>query len=177
MKKQAAIFIDRDGTIIQDNGYIDQIEMVDFYPYTLASLQKLQKSYLLFIITNQSGISKGLISEEKVILINQHIEEYLRTNKINITATYYCPHTDQDNCYCKKPSPYFIEQAAKEYALDLSSSYMIGDHPSDVGCGIKAGVTPIYLLSGHGSKHQKELTDNPQICKDLEEATNLILSI
>lgn len=177
MNKQAAIFIDRDGTIINDNGYIEEIELVDFYPYTIASLKKLQKNYLLFIITNQSGISKGLLSEENVKLVNQHIEDHLRAHKVDIKATFYCPHTDQDNCHCKKPKPYFIEQAAKEYTLDLSASYMIGDHPSDVECGINAGVTPIYLLSGHGKKHQPELKLNPRTCRDLEEAANLILSL
>lgn len=176
MAKHPAVFLDRDGTLVEDNGYIDDISLVDFYPYTIEALEKLQESFLLFIITNQSGISKGLLSEDKVIKVNEHIENYLNENGITIYKTFYCPHQNEDNCICKKPKPHFINQAAEMYNLDLSKSFMVGDHPSDVECGINAGATPIYLLSGHGVKHSKELKHDVKVCKDLLEASDFILS-
>lgn len=176
MRKHPAIFLDRDGTIIEDAGYIDKPALVEFYPCSLDALKKLQEHYLLFIITNQSGISKGLTSEKDVVAVNKYIEDTLKSNKVIIKETFYCPHKDEDNCNCKKPNPFFINQAAQLYNLDLSKSYIIGDHPSDAECGINAGVNPIYVLSGHGEKHRNELKHNVRICNNLLEATEFILS-
>lgn len=176
MAKHPAIFLDRDGTIIKENGYIDKTLNVEFFPYTYKSLELLQKHFLLFIITNQSGISRGLISESDVQEVNKYITETLKTKGITIFDTFYCPHRNEDNCNCKKPGPYFLYKAAQLYNLDLMKSYMIGDHPSDVECGINAGVTPIYLLSGHGKKHKDELIFNSKICNNLSDASKYIIS-
>lgn len=173
---QKAIFLDRDGTIIKDVGYIDSPSMVSFFPYTIDALRRLQEQYMLFIVTNQSGISKGLVLENDVIAVNEYIEYLLGLSNIRIYKTFYCPHITEDNCRCKKPSPYFINKAADLFAIDLSKSYIIGDHPSDIECGINAAVTPIYLLSGHGEKHRDELKQEVSICKNLLEASELILS-
>jgi D-glycero-D-manno-heptose 1,7-bisphosphate phosphatase len=176
MAKHPAIFLDRDGTIIEDNGYISNTSDVIFYPHIFKALELLQKHFLLFIITNQSGISKGLISESDVQGVNTFITETLKAKGIAIFDTFYCPHKNEDNCNCKKPKPYFIKKAAQLYNVDLTSSFIIGDHPSDVECGINAGVTPIYLLSGHGKKHQDELCFNSKVCKDLSYASKFIMS-
>jgi len=170
-----AIFLDRDGTIIKDNGYLKNLFEIDFYPYTFKALQNLQEYFLLFIITNQSGVSKGLISENEVKEVNRQIVRALRTRGITIFDVFYCPHKSEENCECKKPKPYFIHHAAQLYNLDLTRSFMVGDHPSDIQCGINAGVTPIYLLSGHGRKHRDELNADFKICKDLSEASKYIL--
>jgi D-glycero-D-manno-heptose 1,7-bisphosphate phosphatase len=176
MPNHPAVFLDRDGTIIEDAGYINHSSFVEFYPFSFKALQKLQKHFMFFIITNQSGISKGLVSEDDVKAVNQHIADTLRFNNITIQETFYCPHKNEDNCYCKKPSPFFINQAASIYDIDLSGSFMIGDHPSDVECGINAGVTPIYVLSGHGRKHQDELKNGVPIFGNILEASDFILS-
>jgi histidinol-phosphate phosphatase family protein len=176
MPKQPAIFLDRDGTIIEDAGYINKVSMVEFYPFSFKALQNLQNHFMLFIITNQSGISKGITSEDEVKAVNRHIENELRSNHITIYETFYCPHKNEDLCSCKKPSPYFINQAARLYDVDLSKSFMIGDHPSDVECGINAGVTPVYVLSGHGQKHQNELEKEVYTCANIWEASEFILS-
>lgn len=176
MGRYPAIFLDRDGTIIEDKGYINDISLVEFFPNTISALNKLQDHFLLFIITNQSGISKGIVSESEVITVNKYIENYLRKKDISIYKTFFCPHKNEDNCDCKKPKPYFINQAAKNYNLDLSRSFIIGDHPSDIECGINAGVNTIYLLSGHGKKHLDELKHDVTICKNINEASDFILS-
>lgn len=173
--KQAAIFLDRDGTLIQDLGYLKNPQEVEFFPETFPTLLKLQEQFLLFIITNQSGISKGITSANEVKLVNDYIVEALKTNGIIISAVFCCPHTNEDNCACKKPKPYFIHQAAELYHLSLDDSYMIGDHPSDMECGLNAGVTPIYVLTGHGEKHKTELNSECIICGNIAEAAKCIL--
>jgi D-glycero-D-manno-heptose 1,7-bisphosphate phosphatase len=176
MSKNPAIFLDRDGTIIEDNGYIDNTSNVEFFAYTFESLELLQKKFNLFIITNQSGVSKGLISETAVQNINNYITETLKANEITISDTFYCPHKKDDNCNCMKPKPYFINKAAQMYNIDLPKSFIIGDHPTDIECGINAGVTPIYLLTGHGLKHKDELNLNPRIFNNLFDASKYIIS-
>ena len=176
MPKHPAVFLDRDGTIIEDVGYIHHSSLVAFYPFSFKALQTLQNHFLLFIVTNQSGIAKGIVTEKQVIAVNQHITDELRSNEIAVYDTFYCPHKNEDACHCKKPSPFFLNLAARLYNVDLSRSFIIGDHPSDVECGTNAGVTPIYVKSGHGAKHQSELNHEVHICGDLLEASELILS-
>jgi D-glycero-D-manno-heptose 1,7-bisphosphate phosphatase len=176
MAKHPAVFLDRDGTIIEDNEYISNTSDVNFFPYTFKVLKLLQKHFLLFVITNQSGISKGLTSESDVQKVNKYITDTLRTKGITIFDTFYCPHKNEDNCNCMKPRPHFINKAAQLYNVDLTKSFIIGDHPSDVECGINAGVTPIYLLSGHGNKHKNELLFNSKVCNNLSDASKFIMS-
>ncbi len=177
MPKQSAVFLDRDGTIIEDVGHINDSSFVRFYAYTSEALKKLGEHYVLFIITNQSGVSKGIITEKEVIAVNNYIVNTLRLSDIMIQDTFYCTHKNEDRCRCKKPSPFFIHRAAEVYDIDLNSSFIIGDHPSDIECGLNAGVTPIYLLSGHGKKHLDELKYTVQICHNILEASQLILSM
>jgi D-glycero-D-manno-heptose 1,7-bisphosphate phosphatase len=176
MTQRPAIFLDRDGTIIKDVGYIKDPSQVDFFPFTVQALKALQEHYTLIIITNQSGIAKGLITKEEADAVNQHIELELKANGVTIAQTYVCPHSNADRCFCKKPSPFYIKLAAIDHTLNLPASFMIGDHPSDVECAMNADVWPIYLLTGHGEKHRKELKFNAVIKNDLREAADYILS-
>ncbi|HAQ19406.1 MAG TPA: hypothetical protein DCR40_09280 [Prolixibacteraceae bacterium] len=176
MAKHPAVFLDRDGTIIEDNGYIkDPMDMI-FYPETFRALQLLQDHFLLFIITNQSGISKGITTAPQVEKVNKHLVELLKVRGIAIYDLFSCPHKTEDNCSCKKPNPYFINKAAGLNNLNLAQSFIIGDHPSDVYCGINAGVKPIYVLTGHGKKHQHEITEEVITCKNVLDASNYIVS-
>ncbi len=174
MKKNKAIFLDRDGTIIKDLGYLSNPREVEFFPDTIDSLRLLQKTFLLFIITNQSGISKGITSAKDVKQVNDYLVETLCANGIRITDVFCCPHDTTDNCICKKPKPYFINLAARLYNINLAKSYIIGDHPSDVECGINSGINPVYVLTGHGKKHRHELTQDCFICNNIRDASKLI---
>lgn len=176
MAKHPAVFLDRDGTIVEDSGYIkDPLDMV-FYPESFKALSILQEHFLLFIITNQSGISKRLITESEVREVNNYLIKTLKARDIVIFDIFYCPHNSEDNCKCKKPSPYFINKAAELYNLNLAGSYIIGDHPSDVKCGLNAGVQPVYLLSGHGKKHKDELTQDVKICENILDAAIYVIN-
>ncbi len=173
-KKHLAVFLDRDGTIVEDRGYIRHPSEIIFYPESFSALNMLQEHFLLFIITNQSGISKGLTTESEVQQVNNYVIEILKKEGITIRDIFSCPHKTEDNCACKKPKPYFINKAVESYDLNPAESFILGDHPSDVLCGINAGVQPIYLLTGHGIKHRHELTEEVTICSNILEAAYYI---
>lgn len=174
--KMPAVFLDRDGTIIEDRGYLSDISEVQLFPETLPALQKLKSRFLLFIITNQSGISKGITTQKQVNSINNYLIETLNDNQIKISDVFVCPHQTDENCNCKKPNPYFIYQAEKLHNIDLTKSYIIGDHPSDVECGLNASITPLYVLTGHGEKHKTELKENTIICDNILIAADHIIN-
>lgn len=107
----------------------------------------------------------------------RYILNTLKEQGIVIYDVFCCPHKSEDNCTCKKPKTYFIDQARQLYNIDLSQSFIIGDHPSDVQCGINAGITPIYLLTGHGNNHKNEIRKEIIICDNILEATNKIYNL
>jgi len=178
-KMHRAIFLDRDGTIIKDNGHIRSEKEVEFYDYTFDCLQQLQKYFLLFIITNQPGISKKFINKNDVEKVHSYIFKKMKDNGIEITEIYFCPHSKEDECLCRKPNPFFINKAEEKYLIDIRNSYVIGDHPSDVKLALKVDANGIYLLTGHGRKHYHELDDSIRhrirICSNLKTATRTIL--
>ncbi|MFP4362883.1 MAG: L-threonylcarbamoyladenylate synthase [Spirochaetia bacterium] len=174
-RKQPAIFLDRDGTIIEDKEYISDIDDVKIYEDTIPALQNLQKKYELFVISNQNGIAKGRISPAQPDTINQFIHKVLLDNGIFIRDWYVCPHEEKDNCQCMKPSSYFIEKANTEYHLDLKKSFTIGDHPHDVLTGKDYGVFGLYLLTGHGLRHLKELPKDQLVFHSISHAANWVL--
>ncbi len=174
MKK--AVFLDRDGVIIEDSGYIDNIEDVKFFPFTVEVLKKLNEHYELFIVTNQSGIGRKLITQEGVERVHEYILDELRKNHIHIKEIYCCPHINEDKCVCKKPNPFFIQEAEKKHNIDIKKSFVIGDHPSDVEFAVSAGATGIYVLTGHGEKHLSELKHRQLIFDSLKEAAEWILN-
>mgnify|MGYP000539577129 CR=1 FL=1 len=171
-----AIFLDRDGTINEDLGYIYEKEDLVFIKDSLKALKILQKYFNLYIITNQSGIGKNIFTEDDFFKFNDYFLETLKKAGITIKKVYYCKHKNEDNCICKKPSTYFIDKIIKEDNILRDLSYVVGDHPHDVVMGIKAGIKSIYLLSGHGKKHLNELDCTPEyIAVNLYEATKFIL--
>lgn len=153
MKK--AIFLDRDGTLIEDKGYVYKIEDFKLHHGVIEGLKILKNDYLLFIITNQSGIEKGLYTIEDFHKFNNFLLEQLRNQNIKIEKTYFCPHIS--GCDCKKPNTKYIEENKSEFKIDLTISWVIGDHPSDIIMGKNAGCKTAYLLTGHGRKHFEEL--------------------
>jgi L-threonylcarbamoyladenylate synthase len=170
-----AIFFDRDGTLIEDRGYLHSPSEVVFYEDTVTALRKLKNRYLLFIVTNQPGIGRGLLRYDEVESVNQSVVERLTLAGVTISGVYYCPHTRDQECECIKPKPYFLLKIAQEFGVDLSHSFVVGDHPYDVEMARNVGATGIYLLTGHGEKHFAELNPQVYIAKNLEEATEWII--
>ncbi len=170
-----AVFLDRDGTLIEDRGHIDHESDVAFYPVTVPALKQLQKRFQLFIVTNQPGIAEGTITRDGVERVNRYITTHLTNHGIEITDVYVCPHQRSDNCSCIKPNPHFLHCAEEDYEIDLTRSYVVGDHPSDVQLAEYAGATGIYVLTGHGSKHRRELSGNIAVEPSIKRAADSIL--
>ena len=149
---QKAIFLDRDGTLNPDPGYISRPEDFTLYAGTAAALKDLKEfGYLLILVTNQSGIARGLITPEQLDNIHQKLQQLLSENNLALDAIYVCPHHPDfpyrgiSNCKCRKPAPGMILQAIKDFAIDAKTSYLIGDRSSDVKAAIQAGITPILI--------------------------------
>lgn len=170
-----AVFLDRDGTIIEEKGFIGSPAEVSFLPGVFSALRKLQNNFLLFIVTNQPGVGLGRLRLEEVKEVNQFILSTLAHEGIRIQKVFTCPHRREDNCQCIKPKPYFLLQAAEEFNLDLVASYVIGDHPSDMELARASGARGVYLLTGHGPEHLSELAFPLPVVTNLETAVALIL--
>jgi D,D-heptose 1,7-bisphosphate phosphatase len=183
---QRALFLDRDGTINFDPGYIKDPAQIIILPGVAEGIKKMKDEFgfKIIVISNQAGITKGLMSHSDVKEVNQKINELLLNDDTSIDAFYYCPfHPDFDppeKTICRKPSPFMIVQASKDHDIDLLHSYMIGDKASDVECGMSAGVKTI-LLNGDSIKKEISTLHNlgkkPNfISADFKDACEFILN-
>jgi len=168
---QKAVFLDRDGTIIEDNGYLSHPSQVVFFDDTFEALRRLQKDFMLFIITNQQGIGNGVLTPQEVEGVNLYIVDLLKKSGIHITDVYVCPHTKDDRCICRKPKPYFLHKAEREHGINLKHSFVVGDHPSDIELALNVGARGIFVLTGHGRKHVWEIDDNAVVVPAIGEAS------
>ena len=147
--KSPALFIDRDGTIIKqiDAHYISSIEQIELIENIFPAILMLQnEGYLVIIVTNQAGINKGILSNEQVDEINQHIIQLLKKQGIEISAVYVCPHKPEEQCKCRKPQPGLLLKAAKEHNIDLENSIIIGDTDKDTEAGLNAGLKKVIKI-------------------------------
>ncbi len=123
-----ALFLDRDGTINKDPGYVHRLEDLQIYPDIPPLIREYRnKGYLVIVITNQSGIGRGLFGEDDYMRFNSAIQGELKKQGLKIDAFYHCPHTPADNCGCRKPKSGLIEAARKDFDIDLKKSVVIGD--------------------------------------------------
>ncbi len=143
---ERALFLDRDGTIIEDRGYMHDPALVELLPGAAEALRELaREGWLLIVVSNQSGVGRGLITPAEMDAVQSRFLETMRKAHVKITASYFCPHRPDENCHCRKPSALHLHEAAREYGLDLSKSWMIGDRRSDIQCGRNAGCRTIWL--------------------------------
>ena len=148
-----AIFLDRDGTLNPDPGYISDPGQFNLFPGVGEALQRLkQAGFLLVLITNQSGIARGLITHEQLSAIHEKLERLLAQDNVTLSGIYYCPHHPDfpdaqgiADCSCRKPNPDLILRAISDLDIDAAQSFMIGDKASDVELGLNAGVAPICI--------------------------------
>ncbi|MCS7304437.1 MAG: L-threonylcarbamoyladenylate synthase [Thermoguttaceae bacterium] len=176
MSGRPAVFLDRDGTLIEDRGHLSSPTQVFWIPGATDALRRLQDDFLLFIVTNQPGIAEGLLQLEQVQQVNLYLLERLAAAGITISDVYVCPHRRTDGCQCIKPFPYFLQQAARQYGVDLGRSFTVGDHPHDVLLGQQVGGQGIYVCTGHGWKHLQELPPAVPVVPDIRAAAEWILA-
>jgi D-glycero-D-manno-heptose 1,7-bisphosphate phosphatase len=134
-----ALFVDRDGTLIADTGYPRDPALVELLPGATDALRELQAHFALVIVSNQSGIGRGLVSEAEARAVHDRVIDMFARVGVAFVGAYYCPHAPGDGCLCRKPAPGLLLDAARELDLDLARSIMLGDKPSDVAAGQAAG--------------------------------------
>lgn len=152
MKKdrQKAIFLDRDGTLNVEVDYLHECDKMQLIDGTVEALQILKnKGYLLIVISNQSGVARGYFTMKEVDAVNQYMNDCLKKEGVGIEKFYCCPHGSGDMCQCRKPKTGMYEQAIREFNIDPTSSYLVGDKVTDVLAAAELGAKVGLVLSGH----------------------------
>ena len=144
-----AVFFDRDGTLMEEVSYCADPALVRVFPGVPEALRRLKRAgFGIFLITNQSGIGRGLVTEPEYRAVHQ---EFLRqAGEGALDAAYYCPDPPGVPSACRKPEPGMVLEAAAEHAIDLSASYFVGDKAADIECGRRAGTRTVLVLTGYG---------------------------
>ena len=159
---ERAILLDRDGTLIVERNYLCDPDGVELEHNVLPALRALSAAgYLLVVVTNQSGIGRGLFGRAEFEAVQARLEELLAAGGVRLSATYHCPHHPTAgvgeflrDCPCRKPEPGMLEQAVRELDLDRAACVMVGDTLSDVGAGHAAGMRTVLVRTGHGARFE-----------------------
>jgi D,D-heptose 1,7-bisphosphate phosphatase len=191
MKKNAAVFLDRDGVINEDVGYLDSLDKLKVIPCAYEAIKLINESGMkAVVISNQSGVARGLLTEEFVQRTNNHLQNLLREQGAFINNFYYCPHHPTEGeepyrqvCDCRKPAPGMFLTAARDLNIDLELSYMVGDRFFDMEAAKNAGVNGILVKTGYGkelflddSPDKAPLGNKPDfIAEDILDAVRWIL--
>ncbi|HMB00248.1 MAG TPA: HAD-IIIA family hydrolase [Spirochaetota bacterium] len=174
-KKRAAVFLDRDGVINEEVEYLHEPDNFKFLPDVLKSLKKIyDMNFVLIIITNQAGIGLGYFTKEDFFKVNKTMLKGFSEYNINIEKIYFCPHSKNDNCPCRKPATGLVDRAVEECCLDPAASFFIGDKTADILTGKKAGMKTVLVKTGHGGSDREYDVTPDFICKDLFQAAAVI---
>ena len=154
----AAVFLDRDGTLIEEVGYLDRPERVELYPYSADAIRALNRAGLrIVMVTNQSGVARGFFAESMVHAVHTHIERLLAQAGAYIDAYYYCPHHPDGKvveyarvCDCRKPARGLVDRAARELGIDPGRSFTVGDRWLDVALAREVGAAGVLVRTGYG---------------------------
>lgn len=187
MMKKRAVFLDRDGTINKDVGYPSSFSMIEIFSYSFEAIKKINDAGLLaVIVSNQSGVGRGLIVEENLLGIHQKLKAAFAKRNAHFDGIYYCPHYRlssipryRKNCRCRKPNPGMGRQAAADLNIDMNNSYMVGDKVGDILFGRNIQAKPILLLTGFGQealhKLKKKRIAPAYVAANLLDSVNWIL--
>jgi D-glycero-D-manno-heptose 1,7-bisphosphate phosphatase len=167
-----AVFFDRDGTLMEDAHYCADPALVRVFPGVPEALHRLKEAgFGIFLITNQSGIGRGLLTEQQYRAVHR---EFLRqTGEGSIDGSYHCPDAPDVDSQCRKPEPGMVLRAAAEHAIDLGASYFVGDKAADIECGRRAGTRTILVLTGYGAE---QVCTPDFTCADAPAAVDFILA-
>ena len=186
--KRPAVFIDRDGTISEEVGYVNHPSRFRVFPYSAEAIRILNNNgWLAIVITNQAGVARGYFSEEMIASVHDQLKRDLENAQLD--AIYYCAHHPsvgeppyRFDCDCRKPKPGLIERAAKDFEIEIGASWVIGDRYSDIELARNAGLHSAFVLSGYGRgewefqrqawKHEPDI-----VCENLLEAVKTICKI
>jgi D-glycero-D-manno-heptose 1,7-bisphosphate phosphatase len=183
---RAAVFIDRDGTIIEEVGYLDRVERVALYPWTIDAVRALNRVGLAVVmVTNQSGVARGFFSEAVVEDVHRHIASMLEVGGARIDAYYYCPHHPDgkvqayaQRCECRKPGRGLVDRAQRELGIDPLRSFVVGDRWLDVALARTVGAQGILVRTGYGRSQEAQPPEGlvaDAVADNLVEAVGWIL--
>ncbi len=186
--KKRAVFLDRDGTINEDVGYPRRYSQIKIYPESFRAVSRFNQAGLMtIVITNQSGIGRGLLTEEALEDIHKKMLASFVEKKARLDAFYYCPHYElssvpryRDICSCRKPNPGLALRAATDFDIDLPHSYMVGDKVEDILFGRNFQATPVLVLTGSGEESLAKLKDlgcePAHVAEDILQAAEWIIA-
>ena len=179
---QPAVFLDRDGTINEQMGYINHLSRFKLLPQAVPAIRRLNEAGVkVVVVTNQSGAARGYFPASLVDEIHARLQETLAAGGAHLDGIYTCLHGPADGCACRKPRPTLMEQAARDLDLDLSRSYLVGDRYSDIQTAANAGAKGILVLTGYGrGEYEYVRPTQPvqpvHVASDLEAAVEWILA-
>jgi D-glycero-D-manno-heptose 1,7-bisphosphate phosphatase len=158
-----AVFLDRDGTVIEEVGYLNRLDRVAFFPWSVDAIRVLNEAGLLVVmVTNQAGVARGYFTEELVRETHALMDRRLAAGRARVDAYYYCPHHPDGvagpfrrNCECRKPKPGMILQAARDLDIDIAGSFVIGDRWLDIETGRAAGTRAVLVRTGYGQNEER----------------------
>lgn len=171
------VFLDRDGVLTREKSYVRTVEELEIFSYTYECIQRIKnKGYYTIVITNQSGIARGLFTEDELQKMNLYLKQ-----ETGVDAIYYCPHHPEGKirqyrkiCHCRKPETGMFEQACSDYGIDMERSFMVGDRAGDIIAGQKAGLWTILLESGYGTERLEKDVMPDYILKDLRMVVDML---
>ena len=181
-----AVFLDRDGTLIHDVGYLSRLDQVTIYPWTIEALRLLaREGFTLVIVTNQAGVARGYFDEAFVQETHRHLSDRFAAGGARVGGFYYCPHFPdatveayRRDCECRKPKPGLVRQAARELGLALDRSFVVGDKWADIEMAQAVGARGVLVRTGYGAAEAARPRDdlrNVKIADNLMEAAAWII--
>jgi D-glycero-D-manno-heptose 1,7-bisphosphate phosphatase len=185
---QPAVFLDRDGTMIYDVGYLGRLEDLRWFPYTVDAVRLLNRAgFLVFVTTNQGGIGLGYYGESFVLDLHERMGQILAAGGARVDGWFFCPHHPRAeidalrvDCDCRKPRIGMLQQAGERFAIDVTRSLVIGDKLADVEMATNAGARGVLVRTGYGEDvvraHRGRVPGAAYVAADLMEATSWILS-
>ncbi len=185
--KRAAVFLDRDGTLIAEKHYLNRIDQIEILPGAVEAVRRLNQNALLAVVaTNQSALARRLLTPEGLQRIHDELARRFRVGGARLDAFYHCPHHPEfpsaegdAGCSCRKPSPGMLLRAAAELDLDLAGSFSVGDRMRDVEAGRRAGCRSILVETGYGAHEAQALSSHNREPSDLPDhiAPNLLAAV
>jgi histidinol-phosphate phosphatase family protein len=163
VRPSAAVFVDRDGTLIEEVGYLDRVERLTLYPWTTDAIRALNRAGLkIVLVSNQSGVARGFFTEAVVDEVHRYMESLLQAGGAHIDAYYYCPHHPDGkvsgyarHCDCRKPGRGLIDRATRELGVDPARSFVVGDRWLDVALARTVGARGVLVRTGYGATEER----------------------
>jgi histidinol-phosphate phosphatase family protein len=173
---RAGILLDRDGTLIEDRDYLSDPAGVRLLPGAAQAIAAANRAAVpVVVVSNQSGIGRGYFTEADLAAVNARLAALLAAAGARLDGLYHCPHAPGDGCRCRKPAPGLAEQAARELALDLGRSFVIGDKQADVALGRAIGATALLVRTGYGQEAEAKGAAADRVFADLATALAWVL--